>query len=250
MTNGTISYGSANFAEICFNGMDDNGNGNTDCSDALCFNSVLGVDAWKTADPACGGGFNPTEFGHTIGAGFDPERFKNDLMSRGMSSDPPVDIGEDDLNDTVAAPNSTELDIDAVTIKDADVAFAIGIETQTNIFAPHCHPYNGENVKNMTQKFFYVVDSDNNASTGCDINYTLGRNNTQFTLNGTDYLYNYVIDTAGAEIRVGYRCTNISNTYKMAVFSAGLSDVPPYVKPFICADNAGGGGEGYSNHLL
>ncbi|MBS3152638.1 hypothetical protein J4230_04475 [Candidatus Woesearchaeota archaeon] len=240
MTNGTTSQGAVDFTEICFNGVDDNGNGRIDCSDSICFNSAAGIDAWKTADPSCGGGFNPTDFGLNIGAGFNPEFFKQDLFFKGGASGPPVIIGEDQINETVAVKNASEIDIKGLGIKDMDSAFGIGIATSTNNFAPQCHPHNG-NVANMTQKFFYVVDSDDNVSTGCNVNYNLTGSNAA-TLTGVDYLYSYVVnETNGTETKIGYKCSNVSGSYAMIAFSAGLAGMPASERNFICSFPDGGG---------
>ncbi|MBI2148467.1 hypothetical protein HYU23_02210 [Candidatus Woesearchaeota archaeon] len=234
MTNGSVAYGSANFIEICFNGVDDNNNGNVDCSDKLCYNATLGIDAWKTAHPACGGGYNPTEFGSIIDSNFNPDAFRNEIFFRGGSNEPPVLIGMDPLNDTVNSTNSSELDIMGLGIKETDGAFGLGIATQTNRFASHCRPFNG-GTSNMSQRFFYSVDSDDNTTTGCLLNYTLFAGSTS-SISGVDYLYTYFVnETNGADSMIGYRCTNVSNTYTLVPFSASLSGPPGNIRSFICS---------------
>ncbi len=240
MTNGTVAYGNANFKEICFNGIDDNSDGKADCSDLTCFNSSIGADAWKNADPSCGGGFNPLNLGYNIGGGFNPEMFKNDLLSSGGADGPPVIIGQDPVNDTVVSNiNATELDILGLGVKDMNTAFGFGIMTQTNRFASQCHPYNGIQ-GNMTQRFFFVADSDNNLSTGCNVTYNLFSASAT-NLSGIDYLYYYSInETNGTETKVGYQCMNISGTYKMILLPVSLSGISNNMKPFTCNFMDGG----------
>ncbi len=232
MTNGSIEYGTMDFKEVCFNGEDDNGDSNIDCADESCFNVSAGADAWKTADPSCGGGYNPTQFGHTIGEGFDRNAFNRDRLFKGGSQSSPVQIGNDLIDDQIDVPNSTDLDIVGLGVKDMDTSFGFGIMTRTGNYIASCAPFNLGG--NMTEQFYYLFDSDNNESTGCQLAYTFMDNLTFNNFNGTDYAFQYKVTSTGEELRRGYRCTNVHGIYKLVPFSASLAGVPNEMKARVC----------------
>ncbi|MBN1792889.1 PGF-pre-PGF domain-containing protein [Candidatus Woesearchaeota archaeon] len=192
--------------EQCFDGEDNDGDGLLDCADQQ--------DCSK--DSACGGNIDVLTGNYGT---LDPFiAMKKDLFGD-MDPSPPVILFED-------GPDSLPLQIDIrnLMVKDMGNALGIGIGVigMVNRSVPPPNPgisllCNGTE----TGRYYYYVDTDANASSGCDANISGS------IYAGFEYRFEYEIQNNGSndplEIRRGYRCLPDGN---FSIYPAKMSGAP------------------------
>ncbi len=143
--------------EVCFNGIDDNGDGDTDCDDSTCEDAKY-----------CGAHVNTLTGTY---AGFEPDEALLMKLSNGMG--PVLNLAEDTPGDQ-ADPGKN---IKALGIGVADLGIGVGmvIENLSNLTA--CDGLISD------RKFLYLIDNDADNTTGCNL-----------TIDGTQHDgYEYVV---------------------------------------------------------
>lgn len=133
----------SNSSEICFNGVDDNGNGQIDCADSTCENAK-----------ACGGQIDTLTGSY---AGFTPEEALEDKLASDMG--PILFLKQDIQNDSL----NTSLEIKGLGMSVSSLGLAVGIPMENLSQIKSC----GGAVSDV--KFLYLFDNDANQSTGCNV---------------------------------------------------------------------------------
>ena len=207
--------------ELCFDGMDNNGNGLIDCSDSDC-----------TKENFCGGDINVLTGGYGT---FDPVLAMKQEMFDGMDMSPPARLFSKNPNMGLPKP----IAIREFSIKDMGNSIGmgigvIGLENKSMV------PVGLVNISFLCggaggSKYYYFVDSDANLSTGCTINIS-GNNYTGF-----EYRFEYELRNNGSdsalEVRRGYRCVN-SNFSLYGVKLAGAPQMDNFGgKSIACASD-------------
>ena len=207
--------------ELCFDGMDNNGNGLIDCSDSDC-----------TKENFCGGDINVLTGGYGT---FDPVLAMKQEMFDGMDMSPPARLFSKNPNMGLPKP----IAIREFSIKDMGNSIGmgigvIGLENKSMV------PVGLVNISFLCggaggSKYYYFVDSDANLSTGCTVNIS-GNNYTGF-----EYRFEYELRNNGSdsalEVRRGYRCVN-SNFSLYGVKLAGAPQMDNFGgKSIACASD-------------
>ncbi|PIN72508.1 hypothetical protein COV22_03010, partial [Candidatus Woesearchaeota archaeon CG10_big_fil_rev_8_21_14_0_10_47_5] len=197
--------------EICYDGVDNDADTLVDCSDNDCYK-----------DKACGGTVNVATGGYNT---LDPLQAMKSELFKDMDPSPPAVIGNDDINTSLEAT----YDIMNFGIKDMGDSLGLGIMLRAqNNESVTC------NKTNTSAMFYYILDSDNNATNGCNVTIK------GTTYRGFEYKFIYYIRSNGTktlnEVRQAFRCTNGSGASnwtwsmfpaKMGGFEMGVPQCPP-----------------------
>ncbi|MFH0701679.1 MAG: hypothetical protein V2A62_04540, partial [Candidatus Woesearchaeota archaeon] len=181
-------------AELCYDGTDNDADGNIDCADSDCSN-----------DPACGGDIDVLTGGFGT---LNPFEAMKKSMFQNMDPSRPIMLSPDALD-------GIRGDIDALgfSIKDMGTSLGIGLDVVNMSQSLLCGGLN-------SQQYFFLVDSDANTTNGCTANIS-GTNYAGF-----EYKFEYIINNNGtdgpSEIRRAYRCFNGA----FSLFGAKMAGAP------------------------
>ncbi|MFC1741665.1 LamG-like jellyroll fold domain-containing protein, partial [Nanoarchaeota archaeon] len=194
-----------NSSEICYNGVDDEGDGDVDCDDTDCKDEIM-----------CGGDINVLTGGYGT---TDPLAALQQDMFQGMQG-APIIIGEDAVGEGAA----DHLDIRGVGVKESDKSLIFGIE----VIDFNTRICDGQN----EGAYYYLLDTDNNASTGCIVNID------GTDLGGFEYKFIYAVDNVSAtinETRLSYKCKDDSSFVLKPVKVTGAPQLPGMTGSPSCA---------------
>ncbi|MBS3121652.1 hypothetical protein J4434_02095 [Candidatus Woesearchaeota archaeon] len=183
--------------EICYNGKDDDADNLIDCQDTSCY---------AIADN-CGGGEDTLTSGRGDKAMDPMDMMKEDMMGNMVSA--PTEIGTESSETSQFANNNSVIDIQDFAIADMFEAFGFGIGARNFSPSSYCNTTNGGKHGGV---YYYLIDVDNNQTTGCTANIS-GTN-----YEGFDYKFVYKINGTNStgqnylETIKSYRCLNSSTT--------------------------------------
>lgn len=183
--------------EICYNGKDDDDDNLIDCKDTSCY---------AIADN-CGGGEDTLTGGRGDKAMDPMDMMKEDMMGNMVSA--PTIIGTESSEASQFTNNNSVIDIQGFGIGDMFEAFGFGIGVRNFSPSSYCNTTNGGKQQGV---YYYLIDVDNNETTGCTANIS-GTN-----YNGFDYKFVYKINSTNStgqnylETIKSYRCLNSSTT--------------------------------------
>ncbi|MBI2581430.1 hypothetical protein HYV85_06550, partial [Candidatus Woesearchaeota archaeon] len=141
--------------------------------------------------------------------------FEQNMIGGMLVDVPPEMIGFDGSNDNTSGQNWT--DIFAAGVHESpggQEKFDIGMAMLNLSHFAGCNKVNAYKTvtKNLTEKFYRFIDSDNNESSGCWVNGTLYGGpspfGAQFNLSGFDYKFFYTENTTSGEYKVSFKCVS------------------------------------------
>ncbi|NOZ81372.1 MAG: hypothetical protein GXP63_06910, partial [DPANN group archaeon] len=196
---------------ICFDGVDNDGDGLIDCQDT----------ADCSSNPFCGGDIDVLTGG--FGTLNPYVAMKQDMFSD-MKEGPVIELA----GEPPEAGVDPVLDAIGFGMKDMGKTLGIGIMLENISDSYLCGGANAS-------QYFYYIDTDANKSSGCDINIS------GTVLTGFEYSFTYEIKNNGTggplEIRKGYRCVN--NNFSL--YPAKMMAPPPMPgdnRPVSCSSDA------------
>jgi len=196
--------------EICFNGIDDDSDGNIDCMDSDCNKA-----------PVCGGDISILSNTNLIakgGVSLSPMQAMQFQMFEGADPSPPVILGGKSPNGAIR----TDIRIEGFGIKDMGKSLGMGFKVNNLGRSPLCWSNSSnETLQDFNAAYFYLLDTDGNSSTGCTANVS-GVNYAGFEY---ELVYEIHNSTNGSliEITKALRCLPNGN---FSLFPAKMSGSP------------------------